>query len=84
MLKQIFGALFAMSTAKAESHIIWQGFKHQWERSLVGFNTPHRMGSIQNRIIEKSSEDNEIRAVANFTFTPGVNGDFAHPEAFFQ
>jgi hypothetical protein len=41
------------------------------------------MGSIQNRIIEKSSEDNEIRAVANFTFTPGVNGDFAHPEAFF-
>jgi hypothetical protein len=49
----------------------------------MGFSTPHRMGSIQNRIIERASNDTTIRADAQFTFTPGVNGDWAKPEASF-
>jgi len=49
----------------------------------MGFSTPHRMGSIQNRIVERASNDSTILADAQFTFTPGVNGDWAKPEASF-
>lgn len=39
------------------------------------------MGSVQNRIIEKDSNETSLAADAQFSFTPGVNGDYAYPEA---
>ena len=44
------------------------------------------MGSIANRIIQKE-EDYDSRnwtAQAKFTMTPGVNGDYGHPKAYFK
>ena len=67
------GAVVAMDS------IIWQGFNHEWKRELVGIETPHRMGSIENQIFGDHHDPK-----ARFSFTPGVNGDFAQPEASFQ
>lgn len=53
---------------------IWQGFHHEWERRDVGFETPHRLGSVRNWIVDD---------VASLEFTTGVNGDFAFPETRF-
>lgn len=39
------------------------------------------MGSVQNRIIETSLNNDNLTADAHFSFTPGVNGDYAYPEA---
>lgn len=47
---------------------------------MVGFETPHRIGSIKNQIgndIERG--DSVISGNAEMTFTPGVNGDYSKP-----
>ena len=41
------------------------------------------MGSVQNRIVETSFNESTLTADAKFSFTPGVNGDYAYPEASF-
>ena len=41
------------------------------------------MGSVQNRIVETSFNETTLTADAKFSFTPGVNGDYAYPEASF-
>jgi hypothetical protein len=53
---------------------LWRGLDHQWQRKipLLGFETPHRLGSLANYLLADSAQ-------ANVTFTPGVDGDFAHP-----
>ncbi|KAK3242278.1 hypothetical protein CYMTET_48015 [Cymbomonas tetramitiformis] len=53
---------------------VWHGFRHVWERRVAGFETPHRFGSFQNAISNES---------LYLEFTPGVNGDFAFPAAYF-
>ncbi len=70
-----------------DSAYLWQGFNHQWERSLFFFATPHRVGTIKNRIKDEkfiNSDDNSYTtAEFDYTFTPGVNGDFAYPSTNF-
>lgn len=53
---------------------IWQGFRHKWERRQYDFETPHRLGSFRNWLVD---------GVLSVEFTPGVNGDYAFPEAHF-
>lgn len=52
---------------------------------MVGFETPHRIGSIKNQIgndVERG--DSVISGNAETTFTPGVNGDFSKPQTFYS
>ena len=72
--------------------ILWQGFHFQWLRREIGFETPHRLGSVASYISNVSSTCNT--ATANVTcsvsgtyqvqFTPGVSGDYAYPAVYYQ
>jgi hypothetical protein len=57
------------------STVVFQGFQYEWLRRILGFQTPHRLGSIAAYIQDGSSFVSR--------FTPGVDGDFAHPRLFY-
>ena len=57
------------------SAVIFQGFDYSWERKILGFETPHRLGSVAAFV------DNSSLFVCRFT--PGVDGDFAHPRLLY-
>ena len=70
---------------------VWQGFRHKWENKALGLiQTPHRMGSVANAIKPTFGNCSEaggktlacnLDALEGFVeLTPGVDGDFAHPE----
>lgn len=67
--------LFALLCTASDAFKVWNGFRHEWQRRLAGFATPHRMGSIRNRLYNEEK--------AQFTFTPGVNGDYAFPALYY-
>ena len=76
-LLSVASFLYAASQALAAnnvSSVIFQGFDYSWERKIMGFETPHRLGSVAAFV------DN-----SNFIcqFTPGVDGDFAHPRLLY-
>lgn len=73
-------AAVAAAAPQPAAAVLWQSFHHQWLRNVVGFETPHRMGSIANHFTAEAAADNVFTA----TFTPGVDGDFAHPAAGYQ
>ena len=54
--------LLVVCTADAAAPL-WRGFDFAWQRELLGFSTPHRLGSFNSRLTAK---------FANITFTPGV------------
>ena len=60
------------------SEYLWQGFDARWLRREVGFETPHRLGSIANYLI-----NNQSGWYSNISLTPGVTGDYSHPETFY-
>ena len=85
----IFKLLWTMKIQYREEDLntgafIWQGFQHKWQRSIFGFLTPHRVGSIENRIKNHSFNYNSTSADFLFKFTPGVNGDYAYPSTNFS
>jgi hypothetical protein len=51
----------------------WSGFDYEWLRDIGGLTTPHRMGSL-------GSEVHEGRV--DYSFTPGVDGDYATPTTY--
>jgi hypothetical protein len=66
--------------------MIWKGFSHEWQRSLLGFETPHRLGSFCNGILDVNATSfgghSAVTGIVNTTFTPGVNGDYAYPTTY--
>eukprot|EP01064_Diplonema_japonicum_P001529 TRINITY_DN1099_c0_g2_i2.p1 TRINITY_DN1099_c0_g2~~TRINITY_DN1099_c0_g2_i2.p1 ORF type:complete len:376 (+),score=122.84 TRINITY_DN1099_c0_g2_i2:53-1129(+) len=57
---------------------LWQGMDARWLRREVGFETPHRLGSVANYLM-----NNQSGWYTNMTLTPGVTGDYSHPETFY-
>jgi hypothetical protein len=70
----LLAASHAVASANV-SAVIFQGFRYQWLRRILGFETPHRLGSIAAYV-----EDAGRFACR---FTPGVDGDYAHPRLFY-
>lgn len=71
LLTAVICALAASSTAA----VIFQGFRYGWEREVLGFTTPHRLGSFAAYV--------EQARYFVCRFTPGVDGDYAHPRLFY-
>jgi hypothetical protein len=67
-----------------ENAYLWQGFNHKWERAIFNFLTPHRIGSLGNRIMSENFNEMNSSAQIEFTFTPGINGDYAFPSTNFS
>ena len=100
--RSVFYILLLFSASNTESKgdgasadpvaIIWQGFHFQWMRREVGFETPHRLGSVASYISNVSSTCDTTSANANCSvfgtyhvqFTPGVSGDYAYPAVQYQ
>ena len=82
----------ANSTSADPVAIIWQGFHFQWLRREIGFETPHRLGSVASFVSNVSSTCNTTRAnptcsvfgTYHVQFTPGVSGDYAYPAVNYQ
>eukprot|EP01137_Pigoraptor_chileana_P021128 Opistho-2@84450 len=71
------------ATPRQTPFLVWTGFDHQWQRQVLGFQTPHRMGTFANWIELTSDDDSGgVSATAHFSFTPGVDGDFGKTALF--
>lgn len=74
--------------------MIWQGFHFRWLRTELGFETPHRLGSVSSYISNVSSncqnqsttlqQNCSVRGTYKVQFTPGVSGDYAYPKVFYS
>lgn len=86
MIHLIIASLLCVASTRADTHVVWQGFSHKWERASLLFNTPHPLGSIQNRIVEEAKDpsSSKRKASAQFTFAPGLRGDYSHPQAYYS
>ncbi len=60
---------------------LWQGFEHEWLRSVLGFSVPHRVSRLDNYIDRQRSEDWRRDASADFHFgqETGVDGNYMQP-----
>ena len=60
---------------------LWTGFDHGWLRHPLSFETPHRMGTLGNLLTTSNTTQtsSQAKGLASQSFTPGVNGDYAHP-----
>jgi len=59
---------------------LWQGFDHEWLRSVLGFRLPHRISKLDSYI---TGEDGE-RAEFHFGQATGVDGNFMKPVGHFS
>jgi hypothetical protein len=75
-------ALLVVGTATASVVTTYQGFDFKWNRRMLDFETPHRIGNIQSVIEPSTAAPGKM--VANFTWAPGVNGDWAFPGAYYS
>lgn len=73
----------------------WQGFHFKWLRRDLGFETPHRLGSVSSYISNFSStcdtynspttnQNCSVFGTYHVEFTPGVSGDYAYPVVHYQ
>lgn len=71
----------------AHTVLLWQGFRHFWERHApLGFHMPHRVSLFESRVhdeVHRLGPDG-LHSEASFTFaqSPGVDGDFMYPEGY--
>ena len=77
LMKLLLMLLLVRAAASTNtSTAVFQGFQYEWLRSILGeFQTPHRLGSIAAYMQDGS--------LFVSRFTPGVDGDFAHPRLFY-
>lgn len=71
--------------------LIWQGFHFQWLRRIVGFETPHRLGSVASYITTSSetctdTPDQTCKIIGDYSvqFSPGVDGDYSFPGVYYS
>ena len=70
--------------ADADGAFVWRGFSHAWERRVAGLETPHRISGFSNNIQNQTHSELVSQAQGNVRFSPGVDGDYAHPQIFFS
>lgn len=58
---------------------VYRGFDATWLRKVIGFETPHRLSRLDSFISSSGSS-----LLANFGLSPGVDGDFAYPEIYYD
>lgn len=82
-------------SAAVEPVMSWQGFHFKWLRRELGFETPHRLGSVSSYISNFSStcdtynspstdQNCSVFGTYHVEFTPGVSGDYAYPVVHYQ
>jgi len=73
--------------------LIWQGFHFQCLRRIVGFETPHRLGSVASYITTSSetcilteTPDQTCKIIGDYSiqFSPGVDGDYSFPGVYYS
>merc|ERR1719158_1943228 len=73
-----------VSRADADGAFVWRGFNHTWERTLAGFETPHRIGGFSNNIQHEEHSALLSTAQGSVQFVPGVDGDYAFPQILYS
>ena len=74
----------------AKYSLLWQGFHFQWLRKTVGFETPHRLGSVASFITTSETcagtQDQACKIIGDYSvqFSPGVDGDYAFPGVYYS
>lgn len=68
----------------SDTRFIWQGFHHEWQRAILAWQTPHRVSTLGAFIDSEHAVADDsgwaAAATANFSFGPGVDGDYAEPK----
>ena len=68
----------------ANTALLWQGFEHNWQRTVAGaWAVPHRVSLFETRIDNEQHtlEEGELTTTAQFHFSQstGVDGDYMLP-----
>lgn len=81
-------ALVLANVATARGSPVWQGAHAMWLHRVVGFETPHRLGTFVNLVSgadgtasRRAASGGDDAGTFSYAFTPGVDGDFAYPAA---
>jgi len=75
--------------ASGSTAFLWQGFKHDWLRQVLGaWSVPHRVSLLENRIGDETHTltENELKSTGSFYFgqSTGVDGDYMFPEGYWS
>lgn len=75
-------------SSNAHASFFWQGLHFEWERTVAGFQTPHRVGDLASLLLFQrhitSPAQWRAEAEALFRFEPGVDGDKAEPVTYYS
>jgi hypothetical protein len=82
-------AAATQGNASATTAFLWQGFKHDWLRQVLGsWSVPHRVSLLENRIGDEThtSTENALESTGAFYFaqSTGVDGDYMFPEGYWS
>ncbi len=73
--------------SSAHAAYLWQGFGHEWLRSVLGFRLPHRISKLDSYIDAESHTGlgAEWRSSATFHFgqATGVDGNYMKPAGYY-
>ena len=66
---------------------LWQGYDHEWLRTVVGFRVPHRISKFDSYVADEihQGEGESWQSSARFHFgqATGVDGNFMKPDGFY-
>lgn len=77
----------AVSAAGAKGGFVWQGFEHEWLRTVAGFKVPHRISRLASFIDEQnltSEAPPQGTALFHFGQATGVDGNYMKPIGHFS
>ncbi len=67
-------AVLACASAGPTAAPVWQGWEYQWLHRVLGFQTPHRLGSFASLLsdIDVSDDGSQLSAVYQTSLTVGA------------
>jgi hypothetical protein len=68
----------------AHGALLWQGFHHEWLRTVVGFRVPHRISLLDSYLSDESfsllpTGSEQAQAMFHFGQDTGVDGNYMKP-----
>jgi len=91
LLSVLVASTFQKTQPTNNGFFTWNGFEYIWERTvpLTGLHYGHKLGNLEAQLEGQQhtiSDNGEWtgKVTASMTFTPGADGDIAHPSVYYS
>ena len=67
---------------RREGTFLWQGFEHEWLRTVAGFRVPHRISRLTSYVETDAPADSQsdvLSGIYHFAQSTGVDGNYMKP-----